>query len=54
MSNTVLPFGKLLTYLVDCDDNELLLDSKFHTVIKLLKKVPYYNGDDDMETVVLT
>ena len=53
MSNTVLPFGQLLRYLVECDDNERLLDSKFHTVLKLLKKVPYYNSDDDMETVVL-
>ena len=54
MSNTVLPFGQLLTYLVECDDNELLLDSKFHSVIELLKKVPCYDGDDDMETVVLS
>ena len=53
MSNTVLPFGQLLTYLVECDDNELLLDSKFHSVIELLKKVPCYDGDDDMERVVV-
>ena len=54
MSNTVLPFGQLLRYLVECDDNERLLDSNFHTVIELLKQVPYYDRDDNMERVVLT
>ena len=53
MSNTVLPFGQLLRYLVECDDNECHLDSKFDTVIELLKQVPCYDGDDDLERVLL-
>ena len=53
MSDTVLPFGQLLRYLVQCDDNECHLDSKFDTVIELLKVVPGYDGYDNLETIVL-
>ena len=55
MPDIVLPFGQLLRYLVQCDADECHLDSEFNTpvIAELLKVIPGYDGDDDVEVTVL-
>ena len=53
MSVDVLPFGRLLRYLVQDGGNESCLDSEFKTVLEMMRILPNYDGDGDMEVVLL-
>lgn len=53
MSGVVLPFGRLLRYLVQGGGNESCLDSEFKAVLETMRTLPNYDGDGDVEVIFL-